>query len=128
MRTILFVDDEEDTVLIFSLLLSASGYRVDSARDGEEALRKIGASPPDVLVTDWSMPGMDGARLCATLRSPGSQFAGTPIIVISATDLSVDNERAPYDAALHKPFSADELLREIEKVMRSSPSQRREAG
>ena len=122
MTTVLLVDDEEDTVLIFSMLLSARGYRVESAREGNEALEKIGVSTPDVLVTDWAMPGLDGAGLCATLRAAGSPFSRIPIIVASATHLFIDGEHTPCDGVLRKPFSADELVRKIEAVARSSPA------
>jgi CheY-like chemotaxis protein len=122
MRTILFVDDEKDTVLIFSMLLSARGYHVETAHDGQQALLEIERSPTDVIVTDWAMPGMDGATLCATLRAPGSPYASIPVIVASAALLSIEADRPPpYDRVLRKPYSADELVREIEGLVSTHP-------
>ncbi len=113
MPTVLFVDDEGDAIFVFSMLLSTRGYRVDAASGAEEALRKIAVSPPDVVITDWAMPGMNGAQLCARLRAPDSRFAHIPIIVATATPLAVDVSDQPYDAVLRKPYSADELVRGI---------------
>ena len=113
MTTVLFVDDEEDALLVFSMLLSARGYRVETTADADEALRKVALSPPDVVVTDWLMPGMNGAQLCERLRAPGSPVAHIPIIVATATPLAVDVSGRPYDAVLRKPYSADELVYQI---------------
>jgi CheY-like chemotaxis protein len=113
MSTVLLVDDEEDALLVFSMLLSTRGYRVESAGAAEQALHKIALSPPAVVITDWAMPGMSGAQLCATLRAPGSPFAHIPIIVATATPLAPDVHGKSYDAVLRKPYSADELVHEI---------------
>ena len=122
MTTLLFVDDEQDALLVFSMLLSARGYQVESAGDAGEALCKMALSPPDAVITDWAMPGMNGAQLCARLREPGSPFAHIPIIVATATPLAVDVRGQPYDAVLRKPYSADELVRAITALVREIPA------
>ena len=65
---ILIVDDEARNVRLFKLLLSPQGYRLDIAQNGEEALAKIEAAPPDLVLLDIMMPGMDGFEVCRRLR------------------------------------------------------------
>jgi len=64
VKSILLVDDEQMILRIMRLALEKDGYRVDTAIDGMDALEKITASPPDVLITDIDMPRMTGKELC----------------------------------------------------------------
>jgi len=121
MTSVLLIDDEPDTLSVFAMLLEMSGYRVVQASDGGEALRLLARSSPDVIVTDWMMPGMNGRALCAELRREGSAFAQVPIIVASAAMQAPEGAQRLYDRFLRKPLIFDDLLREIEEVLRSPP-------
>jgi CheY-like chemotaxis protein len=68
MSTILLVDDEADSLWLFQLALEGRGYHVILAEDGEAALAKASRCLPDLIVTDWNMPGIDGIELCQRLK------------------------------------------------------------
>ncbi len=78
---VLIVDDDEKERLTLSNMIAAIGYDIETARDGEEALEKLGASLIDVIMTDLMMPRMDGFKLLKTLMERGDQ---TPAIVLTA--------------------------------------------
>lgn len=82
-RSILLVDDEPQIARVLQLMLESSGYEVTVARDGIEALEKFTRSKPDLVITDLSMPVMDGIELTRTIRRQGN----TPVIVLSVKTL-----------------------------------------
>lgn len=101
---ILIVDDEPEMRHLLSVALA--DYDVVEARDGEEALEEIGDEPPDLVITDLRMPGIDGYTLVRRLKA---RFPETPVLAISgyATDDDViDHE---FDAFLEKPMNLREL-------------------
>lgn len=120
MTTVLLIDDEPDTVTIYALLLEMSGYRVMQAHDGSQALHSIGKSAPDVVVTDWMMPGMNGRELCEELRREGSPHATIPIVVASAAMEPPEGAQCLYDRFVRKPVVIDELIRVIEGCRRAT--------
>ena len=79
---ILIVDDDPNLLVILADQLRADGYQVQTARDGEEALRRLDHSWPDLLVIDMLMPRMDGLTLAREVKAR----ADLPIIVLSAID------------------------------------------
>jgi two-component system, OmpR family, KDP operon response regulator KdpE len=78
-RRILVVDDEPQITRVLRTLLSAHGYDVRVANDGEAALQIAGDWPPDLMITDLSMPKMDGIKLCRQFR----ESSKSSIIVLS---------------------------------------------
>jgi DNA-binding response OmpR family regulator len=116
MKTVLVVDDEFDTVASLQMLLAMEGYRVITARDGEEALTKTANEKPDLVVTDRMMPRMDGIELCKRLRqNPAS--AAIPIVLVSGVrDDKLDGARL-YDVALRKPARFEELRRAVRNLL-----------
>ncbi|KVE51005.1 hypothetical protein WI94_23965 [Burkholderia vietnamiensis] len=103
MATILLVDDDEETLYAFRLLLEHAGYQVMLARNGQEALAQILQIAVDLVITDWSMPGMDGVTLCRTLRN-NPTFSRLPIVLISGNQ-EAPTEEGIWHAFLHKPVS-----------------------
>ncbi|KVQ60046.1 response regulator [Burkholderia territorii] len=85
VTTILFVDDDEATLHTFGLLLEHEGYQVILARSGLEALVKLSENAVDLVITDWSMPDMDGVTLCRTLRSI-PMFSSLPVLLMSGDE------------------------------------------
>ena len=79
---ILIVDDDPNLLVLLAEQLRSDGYEIATARDGEEALRRLQASWPDLLIIDMMMPRMDGLSLAREIKSR----ADLPIIVLSAID------------------------------------------
>ena len=82
---ILIVDDDPNLLVILAEQLRADGYEVQTARDGDEALRRLSQSWPDLLIIDMLMPRMDGLTLAREIKSR----ADLPIIVLSAIDTAI---------------------------------------
>lgn len=109
---VLLVDDEPHVRRVIRLTLERDGYAVDEAGNGEQALEKIAAGLPDVLVTDVSMPKMTGRTLCETVRRlyPDADF---PILVM--TSMTEREERSWISNLkrvqfFEKPISTRRLL------------------
>lgn len=125
--SILVVEDEPTLCLVYELTMSRWDLRptVKSAYDGYEALVRIGLSPPDMLITDLRMPGMDGFRMIRTLRSQ-PELAGMTIVVVSglAPEEIADNGGVPAGIqVLPKPIPFDqlhEIARRVDEQRRSS--------
>ena len=82
-RRILVVDDESHILHVLSLKLRNSGFCVDTAVDGEDALHQIAASAPDLIITDLQMPYLNGVELCQRLTEDPST-ADIPVIILAA--------------------------------------------
>ena len=82
MSTILLVDDEVDSLWLFKLVLEERGYHVIVAEDGNAALAKASRCLPDLIVTDWNMPGTDGVELCQRLKCYPA-LAQIPVVMSS---------------------------------------------
>ncbi|HJQ69136.1 MAG TPA: response regulator transcription factor [Blastocatellia bacterium] len=116
-QRILIVDDEPQITRVLRRSLAAHGYEIRSAADGESALETFGDWPPDLVVTDLSMPNMDGLELCRRLRA----VSPVPIIVLSVKgeeQTKVDALDAGADDYVTKPFGMDELLARIRAALR----------
>ena len=119
-RRILVVDDEPQITRVLRTTLSAQGYDVRIANDGEMALELMKNWTPHVVVVDLAMPNLDGVGLCRQLR----QVSQVPIIVLSVRgqDRSkVEALDAGADDYVTKPFSMNELLARIRAQLRRSP-------
>lgn len=116
-QRILIVDDEPQITRVLRRGLTAHGYEIRSAADGESALETFGDWPPDLVVTDLSMPNMDGLELCRRLR----KVSPVPIIVLSVKgeeQTKVDALDAGADDYITKPFGMNELLARIRAALR----------
>jgi len=118
---ILVADDNADTLAMLRLLLSAEGYSVRIARDGEEALRLQRAEPADIVITDLFMPERDGFELMQALKQ---DFPGTRLVVMSGDARKVRGEYLSNaammgaDATVKKPVDAETLLRTLQALQR----------
>jgi len=110
--TVLIVDDLEDSRELLSGILSAEGYDVRPADSGELALAAVGVSPPDVILLDRRMPGMDGLEVCRLLKGR-PETRNIPIIFLSSSrDFGERLEVLESGAVdfVSKPFQRQELL------------------
>jgi len=119
-QRILIVDDERQITRVLSRGLTTKGYDVHIAADGEAALQTFTDWHPDLVVTDLSMPNMNGLELCRRLRA----FSDVPIIVLSVKGeerSKVEALDAGADDYVTKPFGIDELLARIRATLRRAP-------
>ncbi|HEY6378063.1 MAG TPA: response regulator [Candidatus Dormibacteraeota bacterium] len=104
---VLVVDDDPRLVHVVSMYLGIEGFEVDTAADGEEALGRIEAALPDVVVLDVMMAGMDGLEACRRIkRNPAT--AHVPVILFTALSRDEDardGRAAGADQFISKPFS-----------------------
>lgn len=114
MATILLVDDDEEALHAFGLLLEHDGHQVILARSGQEALVKVSEIAVDLVITDWSMPGMDGATLCRTLRT-NPAFSQLPIVLMSANQAPADE--GLWNAFLQKPVSWPMIAQTVQSLV-----------
>ena len=118
-KRILVVDDELQITRVLRTGLASRGYDVRIAGDGAEALDVMASWPPDLVVTDLSMPGVDGLELCRRIRASSS----VPIVVLSVKGeegTKVEALDAGADDYVTKPFGIDELLARVRAVLRRS--------
>lgn len=117
---ILIVDDHEDNVEVLRARLEASGYRTASALDGEEALRQVVASPPDLILLDVMMPKMDGHEVARRIKGNAS-LPFIPIIMQTALDSvehKVEGLGAGADDYITKPINFKELEARVRSMLR----------
>ncbi|PRG08733.1 hypothetical protein C6Q17_19850 [Burkholderia contaminans] len=114
MATILVVDDDESTLHAFALLLEHAGYLVMLARNGQEALAQISEIAVDLVITDWSMPVMDGVTLCRTLHT-NPTFSQLPIVLMSANQAPADE--GLWRAFLQKPVSWPMIAQTVQSLV-----------
>jgi two-component system KDP operon response regulator KdpE len=116
---VLVVDDEPQIVRALRINLTARGYEVSTAANGQEALRVAAAVHPEVVVLDLGLPDIDGAEVIEGLRG----WTNVPIIVLSARTDSGDKVAAldaGADDYVTKPFGMDELLARMRAAVRRS--------
>ncbi len=120
---ILLCDDEYPILRAAEFKLKRAGYEVVCGNDGQEGWEIIQQQCPDLLVTDYQMPRMNGLELCECVRSH-PQSRGLPIIMLTAKgfELSINDIRRDYGVVelLSKPFSPRELLQLVDDTLENS--------
>lgn len=117
-KLILTVDDSASMRALLKSSLTAQGFRIEGAEDGQHGLERMHEVKPDLLITDINMPKMDGFELIEAVRGV-TEFRGTPILVLS-TEFSDDKKARARSAGatgwITKPFDAAKLGAAIRKV------------
>jgi two-component system alkaline phosphatase synthesis response regulator PhoP/two-component system response regulator ResD len=114
---ILVVDDEKNIVELARMYLEKDGFTVDSAGDGEEALKKVDSLNPALVVLDLMLPKVDGWEVCRRVRAQSQ----VPIIILTARSDDVDKIvglELGADDYLTKPFNPRELVARVKAVLR----------
>lgn len=117
---ILVCDDEPHITRSISMKFTRAGHRVVTASDGQAAWEEILKSRPDLLITDYQMPRLDGLQLCERIGSQ-PEYRGMPVIVLTAKGYELDEAQLRRDFGVSrvavKPFSLRELLMLSEKLL-----------
>lgn len=117
---ILVVDDEASNLEVIGEFLRLEGYQVLTAVDGEQALERVEANQPDLVLLDILMPRLDGYEVCRRLKnSPQTVF--TPVVMITAlkgTDEKIRGVEVGADDFLTKPFNHLELVTRVKSLLR----------
>jgi DNA-binding response OmpR family regulator len=114
---LLIVDDDPNLLVVLAEQFRADGYEVQTARDGEEALRRLRTGWPDLLIVDMMMPRMDGLTLAREIKAT----ADLPIIVLSAIDAGDSKADLLEEFAedyVTKPYHYPELRARVNRVLR----------
>ncbi|MCX7708141.1 MAG: response regulator transcription factor [Anaerolineae bacterium] len=118
MATVLIVDDDPNLLKMLQRTLAYEGFRVLSATDGHEALARVQAHRPDVVVLDWLMPGPDGLEVLRRLRAAGDKTLVLMLTARDAVEQRVEGLETGADDYLVKPFAPAELLARIHALLR----------
>ncbi|MBC7473744.1 MAG: response regulator transcription factor [Candidatus Sericytochromatia bacterium] len=121
MKELLLVDDDEATLLIVSKYLNNSGYKIFTARNGEEGFQLLNKEASiEMVVVDVVMPVMDGVAFCRKMRS-NYKFVNLPILMLTAM-ANISDKYVGFDAGaddyLTKPFEPLELLLRVQALMK----------
>ena len=118
---ILIVDDEEDTRVYLETLFRKAGYETATASDGEEAMRLVTASLPDLITLDILMPRQSGLTFFELIRDKEG-FQDVPIIVLSGVtrhrDFFDPADRIGQTLFVDKPIDPDDLLEKVRQLLR----------
>lgn len=117
---VLLVEDDRDTREMYAMCLRASGYRVEQAVTARDALGKAAAVSPDVVVTDLSLPGMDGLALASQLHQH-PQLGAIPVIAVTGYSMANDAGLHDIAAVLVKPCLPDDLVKAVARALSMVP-------
>jgi PAS domain S-box-containing protein len=122
---VLVVEDSRDVLFLLRTGLERMGYAVFEAQDGETALALAGADPPDVIVSDIKMPGVDGYELIRRLRAD-PRLRHIPVVALTGFGQKADVERAlavGFQACLTKPAEMEDLAALLERLTQNGEDQ-----
>ena len=117
MPSVLVVDDEPNIRELVTVYFTAAGFDVRQAADGPSALDSVRDTPPDLVILDIMLPGVDGSTVCRRIR----ETSQVPVIMLTARDTDLDKVallEAGADDYVTKPFSPPELVARARAVMR----------
>jgi CheY-like chemotaxis protein len=119
MKRILVADDKPSSRELIRVVMEKSGYQVEEAADGRQALERARTWRPDLILLDLQMPQLDGFAVLQELRSdPG--FTGTPVVALTAYAMQGDREKAidaGFTSYVTKPVNLAELRKQIAELL-----------
>ncbi|MDM8005150.1 MAG: response regulator [Phycisphaerae bacterium] len=123
-KRILIADDETHILNVLSIKLQNAGFAVTPTEDGLSAWDLAFSDPPDLIITDYQMPGLSGVELCARLRSHAAT-AGIPVVMLTARGFSISDEEISHGnirKVIDKPFSPREILAVANELLELVPA------
>jgi len=120
MKNVLVVDDESDILTLVSVNLQVRGYQVAEAKNGTEALARLRAEPPSLMVLDIKLPDFSGWELLKGIRGDPQIESEFPVLIMTASisETFIDLETYPSVVEiLLKPFSTAKLLSAVERAI-----------
>jgi CheY-like chemotaxis protein len=118
-KRILVVDDEYTSAETLAWVLRDEGFEVTVAGNGRQALERLDEAAPDLVLTDYMMPLMNGVELSQAIRAR-PRFARIPVLMISGvSDGALSAHRASFDTFLRKPFDLQRLLDAVRSLLRT---------
>ena len=119
-KHILYIEDEEDTLQLVTILLKNNGYHLTGAVNGEKGLKAMREEKPDIVLLDLMLPGMSGKAVYRHMKAD-DQLKDIPIILLTAWGASsgIGPDEDLVEAYLIKPFNSRDLLDAIEKVLKN---------
>src|SRR5262249_16284879 len=120
LKKVLIVEDETDLVKLLKYNLEKEGFKVNYATDGTVALAEARRDPPDLVILDLMLPGLDGLEVCRQLRR-NERFARTPVLILSARSEEADRVvglELGADDYVTKPFSTREVVARVRALLR----------
>jgi CheY-like chemotaxis protein len=116
-NSILVVEDNDDLQILFRLVLESDGYKVAIANNGQDALRLLEETQPQLVLMDIMMPGISGIEVSRSIKQQQS-YKTLPILLVSAVDRLKEQQLnySQADGVLYKPFNLDDLVDKIEQL------------
>ena len=117
MAQILIVEDERDLAALIKRQMESAGYSATMTHDGASALKIAEKEPPDLVILDWMLPGLDGLTVCRRLR----EKSVVPVLMLTARSEEADRVlglEVGADDYLTKPFSTRELMARVRAMLR----------
>ena len=118
-KKVLIADDEQNIVISLEFLMKREGFEVVVANDGEEAIRRIRADQPDLVLLDVMMPKKSGFEVCQEVKSDPA-LGGVRILMLTAKGRDTEVAKGlalGADAYMTKPFSTRELVDEVRSML-----------
>ncbi len=116
-NSILVVEDNDDLQVLFRLVLESEGYQVAVADNGQDALKLLEETQPQLVLMDIMMPGTSGIEVSRSIKQQ-QNYETLPILLVSAVD-RLKEQQLNYSQAngvLYKPFNLDDLLNKVEQL------------
>ncbi len=116
---VLIVEDEPNIAEALRFVLGREGFEATCVADGQAALRQLRAAPPDLLVLDVMLPGLNGFEVLKALRADDA-LRGMPVAVLTAKTQAADRQRAldlGAQVCIAKPFSNADLVEQLRRLL-----------
>jgi two-component system, OmpR family, response regulator VicR len=127
-QRLIYIEDDQEMIDLVGLILSRRGFRVEGAHGGRKGLEMVFAEPPDLILLDLMMPGMDGWEVYQQIKG-NEATREIPVIVITAKAQAIDRvlglHIAKVDDYIAKPFRPQELIDSVDRVLNNVRSQNR---
>ena len=121
-KKVLIVDDEQDVLRYFEMLLRDNGYETITAADGVEAMEKIWSERPDLVTLDITMPNKSGVKVYREIKE-NEQLKQIPVLVVTGVQpefkkfISTRSQVPPPDGYLEKPVALEDVLAEVRRLI-----------